>query len=709
MACVAIAAALLYIPRLEDSPFYLNRDEMFFGLTAHSVATTGRDTTGRVLPLYFQTEMRYGSEMWFQPSLMYAATLCVKLFGLSAAAIRLPMALAGVIDVALVYAVARVLVGRDLPALVAAVLLMAAPAHFIHAREALDFQAPLPFMLGWLLCLLLYLRDSERGSNRPPHLLFAAGLLLGVGIYTYIAAYMLMPIYAALTALVLSVRHESARAYRWLAAGFFLPAVACVPFLLSHPTVLHDVFWHYARDLPNATSSGGLFSSFFSYERFARAASVYAGFWNPRFLFANGPEASWVAGVFLVSTAGLFVVGVMHLLRRATPVALVLLAGLLTAPIPASLVGDGEAIHRAAAVVPFGVLVAIAGLDSLWTRDSARARAAAFAAIWIVVIGVAVTWHAELPQAQAFVRASTVPLAVVAIGWLWRASQSRTLGLVAAACIASGIFMFEYADYSWIHRVGVVPAAAIVLAARLLFAACGALVIVAVAWLFPRATNDSRTAGGVMAAAALAVVATEAMYFYIDASTVPAVRLLHTLAILALVIITTAMFERARTSEALGLGHLAAFAVLGLAAIQFASVGRDYFTQYRVHSGNGEPEGYARVAWERVIERARDRVPAVYLGQVGPYGFADLYWTFYALQYHREDLIAHTTSDNAFDPARLRALPGGSIAVASPSPAIDGVVASLQAAGELRDRTLVTAPDGRSRFWVLETREKRDR
>src|SRR5262249_2756613 len=182
-----------YVARLGDAPMYLNRDKMFCGLTAQSLATPGRDPQGRFLPLYFQTQMRYGSEMWFQPMLTYAAAASVKLLGLSEGTIRLPMALAGVLDVLLVYAIARQLMVRRLSAIAAAILLGLTPAHLINARVAMDFQMPLPFLLGWLLSLLRYMRYGG------PRLLFGAGVLLGAGLFTYIAAVAWMSVYAGLT------------------------------------------------------------------------------------------------------------------------------------------------------------------------------------------------------------------------------------------------------------------------------------------------------------------------------------------------------------------------------------------------------------------------------------------------------------------------------------------------------------------------------
>ena len=85
------------------------------------------------------------------------------------------MVVAGIADVVLMYLVARRLFRRKLPAATAAVLLALSPAHFVFSRCALDYLAPLPFILLWLLCLLSYDRFGHRGQ------LLAAGLALGFG------------------------------------------------------------------------------------------------------------------------------------------------------------------------------------------------------------------------------------------------------------------------------------------------------------------------------------------------------------------------------------------------------------------------------------------------------------------------------------------------------------------------------------------------
>ncbi len=89
---------------------------------------------------------------------------------------------------------------------------------------------------------------------------------------------------------------------------------------------------------------------------------------------------------------------------------------------------------------------------------------------------------------------------------------------------------------------------------------------------------------------------------------------------------------------------VAAAALLGAVAIQFAYFGADFFTRYRAHAGHFDTEGNQRIVWEAVAdEAARRDVPAIYMGSVGPYGFADLYWQFYATKRNRLDLLSRTS------------------------------------------------------------------
>ena len=72
------------------------------------------------------------------------------------------------------YRVARQAIGDRHAALISAVVLACAPAFFILSRYALDYTYPVPFILGWLYCLLTGL--ERPGSARDGFSLRACAL-----------------------------------------------------------------------------------------------------------------------------------------------------------------------------------------------------------------------------------------------------------------------------------------------------------------------------------------------------------------------------------------------------------------------------------------------------------------------------------------------------------------------------------------------------
>jgi 4-amino-4-deoxy-L-arabinose transferase-like glycosyltransferase len=205
----------LYAWRVGDAPVYLSPDEAIIAVDAHTLAATGHDVVGERLPLYFKIqmpgEMRWG---WFTPAIFYLTALFLKVLPLSERAVRLPSVCVGVTDVVLLYGIGRKLFTTESYALGAAGLLALAPAHFMLSRYALDYLYPLPFILGWLLCLLIFL-ETDRIA-----MLVVATLLLGIGFYSYIASVMMMPVYLLLTWLTLfATSARSPRSYLVAAAG----------------------------------------------------------------------------------------------------------------------------------------------------------------------------------------------------------------------------------------------------------------------------------------------------------------------------------------------------------------------------------------------------------------------------------------------------------------------------------------------------------
>jgi 4-amino-4-deoxy-L-arabinose transferase-like glycosyltransferase len=272
---------------------------------------------------------------------------------------RLPSAIIGVLDVWLIYFVARRLFADRVSATLAAVLLALSPAHFIFSRQALDYICPLPFVLAWLWCVVA---ASETGSVRMS---LASGVILGLGFYSYIASWATMPLLLLITwgALYRSVPSPG-RPVLAATIGFALPVLVAMAWLAIHPEMWRDTVARYkvydARQLSPLQGLKGFVS-----DNVRERVSVYWDYFNPAYLFFSGGSnlstATRRVGVFLLPVSVLLAFGIRELWRRHDTIAVVLAAGLVVAPLPATLVGERYAIQRQLVVLPFAVLIATFG------------------------------------------------------------------------------------------------------------------------------------------------------------------------------------------------------------------------------------------------------------------------------------------------------------------------------------------------------------
>lgn len=372
VAIVAITVLQTY--RLGDSPAYLNLDEAHFANHAYSLATSGRDLNGNRLPLFVSLEDPLGDQptlawgtTWYHPVGFYAIASVLTLAPLSEWSIRLPIALIGVLNLVLIYLVARKWSGSRTTALAAAGLLAMTPAHFILSRMALDTLLPVPFTLGWLLALgHLRALPTSRAS-------VAAGLVLGVGCFSYVSSWLVMPVYLAVTAAVLWKELRRFDLIAPLAIAFCVPLLAWVPWIVLHPEMPGNLLAQYQagetrRSLLSAVATGidipGALKT---------TVAAYWSYFDPSFLFVAGGSSRLVStgaiGVWPMGAGALLAMALIRAINRPLGVAeRVLLAGLLLAPIPAALKGEPFAIQRAITMLPFGVLLAVLALDGVSRR-----------------------------------------------------------------------------------------------------------------------------------------------------------------------------------------------------------------------------------------------------------------------------------------------------------------------------------------------------
>jgi 4-amino-4-deoxy-L-arabinose transferase-like glycosyltransferase len=365
------AALLLYVSFIVRSPVFLNNDEAVFAVQAHAIASTLHDNNGRLLPLYFQIH----STVWYQPAIVYLMAAFFTVLPVAEWSVRLPTVLVAMIDIALIATLARRLLGSGRAALLAGALLTLTPSHFIHGRLACDYLYPAPFVLAAFWCLLRFLERPQR------RLLVAAGLILGLGFYSYIASVVMMPVYALLMcAVLIATQPNPAKPCLWLSAGF---AAALVPLALWLPSHLAAFYGAVSRYNLARQMELGFAANLWNH------LTVFARFFDPAYLFARDRGAvtssTGRAGVFALSMAALVPLGIYQIVvRRRTPAMLFVLAGFFAAPIAATFVNEPYTTDRALMLVPFGVLIGAFGLEHLLTSRERATRLAATALLALI-------------------------------------------------------------------------------------------------------------------------------------------------------------------------------------------------------------------------------------------------------------------------------------------------------------------------------------
>src|SRR5262249_34023037 len=160
-----------------------------------------------------------------------------------------------------------------------------------------DYLLPLPCVLGWLILLV----DADRFQSSWR--LFAAGCVLGLGLYTYIPSVVMMPLYLLLTYVVLcATGARRLRPYALVTAGFLLLLLPLALYLVAMPEVYAGFVARYGGtsvDLDVIHHPGGVLSAHFVADRWP----IYRSFFERSFLFERAEthvmSSTYTTGVFL--------------------------------------------------------------------------------------------------------------------------------------------------------------------------------------------------------------------------------------------------------------------------------------------------------------------------------------------------------------------------------------------------------------------------
>ena len=243
---------------LGDDPNGLWTDEAANGYFSYCLLETGRGPSGEFLPLFSQSLGDTNESLY-----RFLTVPSLLLFGLTAFAVRLPAALVGTLTVWSLQGVVGVWFGR-IAGWSAAWLLALSPWHLQFSRAG--FRT---ILLPLLVCLGL--QAFQKGIGDRPRRLLLSGLLFGLGLYSYSAGRVFVPILVG--SLCLLFWRELMQRRRF-ATGFGVIFGAILIVLLP--------FWVSASGLARAESV--------RVESLGQGVLNYLSYFDPAFLFFEGDD-----------------------------------------------------------------------------------------------------------------------------------------------------------------------------------------------------------------------------------------------------------------------------------------------------------------------------------------------------------------------------------------------------------------------------------
>lgn len=361
---------------LDKAPRGALIDEAHFGYIAKSLIVTGQDEHGIPFPLIFKG---FGDQKL--PAYAYVLVPFVWLFDLSVTTIRLPSAIVGALSVGLLFGIVKKVTGSDKAGLTTAVLMAISPWPFFLSRIGFESNLAVFFMLVGLNGLVRY----------REHRIWAAlgGIAMGLTWYAYIAY---RPITLLLmVAWALFICFKQKKIEKKIIPTLIAFSVVILPFIIGSNTANDTRFkqvgilsdqgivlrvdekrGYCAQHLPQVWCYT-LYNK--GTEIIQQLSNRYFEVYAPQYMATQG---EFVEHFLTTNNYGQFypifypflLLGIAFLLMgktsvKAPEVKVLLLLGLLIAPLPSILVGYPQKV-RISPLLPFAVIAITLGLQTTW-------------------------------------------------------------------------------------------------------------------------------------------------------------------------------------------------------------------------------------------------------------------------------------------------------------------------------------------------------
>lgn len=352
---------------LGSVPAGLTSDEADTGYDAYSILINGRDQWGKFLPI---TSFKgFGDNR--SPLYTYLVVPSVALFDLSAFAVRLPSALAGVFSVLFIFFLAKIMFDEVI-GIISSLFLAISPWSIGLSRQGIESNVGILLVIAGLYFIL-------RGLNEKKYL-FISAILFIASIYTYTSYLVIAPLLLASIFFINRKKFLKKKKQVAIFAVLFLIGIVPLFFLTSASSrfsqvgighdvtsqglieVLNQKIGTCQQQIPNVLcrvldNKILLFTSTFFQN--------YLHHFSFDFLFLKGTTTQYSLlperGLLYLYEALLLIAGLYFLVRKKSFLAIVLL---LCSVVPDAMSGGGHH-SRASAMVPFLVIISSVGLVGL--------------------------------------------------------------------------------------------------------------------------------------------------------------------------------------------------------------------------------------------------------------------------------------------------------------------------------------------------------
>jgi len=142
--------------RIDKVPPSLFGDELDVGYQAYSILKTGKDYSGRMMPLQFRSFTEYRTPLY-----LYSAVPTVAVFGITPLGVRLPAVFFGVCGVIAIYLLVSEIAGSKVLGTLSSLLLAISPWHIHYSRAGFEVTLLLSLFVFGLYFFLKGLRNPQ--------------------------------------------------------------------------------------------------------------------------------------------------------------------------------------------------------------------------------------------------------------------------------------------------------------------------------------------------------------------------------------------------------------------------------------------------------------------------------------------------------------------------------------------------------------------